>query len=192
MLIPVMAPSVQVGDDERSLIARVLAGDRTAARVLYDAHATRVHGLAFRICRDRDLAADLTQDVFVQVFRKLATFRGEAAFSTWLHRVTLTTCLNTLRKVNRQRARETDLDDSTHLITSDGDGVSHDLRDALARAIDGLPEPLRVALVMHAIEGFTHTEIGAALGIAEGTSKRRVFDARAKLRGALANHHEEQ
>ncbi len=191
MLTPVMAPSPQVGDDERSVIARTIGGDRAAARALYDAHATRVHWLAYRICRDRDLAADLTQDVFVQVFRKLESFRGESAFSTWLHRVTVTTCLNTLRKVNRQRSREAELDDTVQQMPARVEGLGHDVREALARAIDALPETLRVALVMHAIEGFTHTEIGATLGIAEGTSKRRVFDARARLREALADHQEE-
>ncbi|MBI1810122.1 MAG: RNA polymerase sigma factor [Gemmatimonadetes bacterium] len=177
------------GDDERSLVARAAAGDRGAARALYDAHAARVHRLAFRLCGDADLAADLTQDVFVQVFRQLKTFRGESSFSTWLHRVAVTTSLNSMRKVRRLRQREAELDDARDVI--DGTATADpDLRAALARAIDALPEGLRVALVMHAIEGYTHMEIGEALGIAEGTSKKRVFDARAILREALANHWE--
>lgn len=178
-------------DDERTLIARAAGGDRAAARALYDRHAPRVHRLAFRLSGDADVAADLTQDVFVQVFRQLGSFRGESAFSTWLHRVALTTSLNGLRKVKRFRQREHDLDEAHGFAVHD-DGVEPDLRDALHAAIDALPEGLRVALVMHAIEGYTHSEIGAALGIAEGTSKKRVWDARALLRAALADHREEQ
>jgi RNA polymerase sigma-70 factor (ECF subfamily) len=177
-------------DGDRSLIARASAGDRAAARLLYDRHAGRVYRLAYRMCGDRDLASDLTQDVFVRVFRQLAQFRGEAAFTTWLHRVAVTTCLNTLRKVKRFRSREVEIDHAADrgAAEADRDPVLH---AALATAIEALPEGLRVALVMHAIEGYTHGEIAAALGIAEGTSKSRVFEARAKLREKLANHGKE-
>ena len=175
------------GDDDRSLVARVAAGERQAARALYDRHSPRVHRLAYRMCGDQDLAADLTQDVFVQVFRQLAQFRGESAFSTWLHRVAVTTVLNAMRRVKRLRTREAELDEAKdHAVAENA--VDPELREALAKAIEALPEGLRIALVMHAIEGYTHVEIGEALGIAEGTSKKRVFDARGLLRHALANH----
>ncbi len=142
------------------------------------------------MCGDRDLATDLTQDVFVRVFRQLGQFRGESAFTTWLHRVAVTTCLNTLRKVKRFRSREVEIDHAAahHVGEADRDPLLH---AALTRAIDELPEGLRIALVMHAIEGYTHGEIAAALGIAEGTSKSRVFEARAKLREMLADHGKE-
>jgi RNA polymerase sigma-70 factor (ECF subfamily) len=189
MTTPAVAAAPGSGDDERSLVARAADGDRRAARALYDTHAARVHRLAYRLCGDADLAADLTQDVFVQVFKQLKGFRGESSFSTWLHRVAVTTSLNSMRKVRRLREREAALDDARDVI--DGTAAADpDLRAALASAIDALPEGLRVALVMHAIEGYTHTEIGEALGIAEGTSKKRVFDARAILRDALAIHWE--
>ncbi len=186
---PQIAPQSGV-TEERSLIAKAATGDRGAARALYDAHAPRVHRLAYRMCGDQDQASDLVQDVFVQVFRQLHTFRGEAAFTTWLHRVATTTMLNSMRKVTRFRQREATLDEARDgdLETADGDPV---LREALSRAIDALPEGLRIALVMHAVEGYTHTEIGAALGIAEGTSKKRVFDARVRLKEMLADHREE-
>lgn len=177
-------------DGDSSLIARATAGDLAAARELYDRHAARVYRLAYRMCGDRDLAGDLTQDVFVRVFRQLGQFRGEAAFTTWLHRVAVTTCLNTLRKVKRFRGREVELDDAhEHSVGApDRDPVLH---AALTTAIEALPDTLRIALVMHAIEGYTHVEIAAALGIAEGTSKSRVFEARAKLREMLASHGKE-
>ena len=177
-------------DGDSSLIARTTAGDLVAARALYDRHSARVYRLAYRMCGDRDLAGDLTQDVFVRVFRQLGQFRGESAFTTWLHRVAVTTCLNTLRKVKRFRGREVELDHAHDQSagTPDRDPVLH---AALTEAIDALPESLRIALVMHAIEGYTHVEIASALGIAEGTSKSRVFEARAKLREMLASHGKE-
>jgi RNA polymerase sigma-70 factor (ECF subfamily) len=181
----------EAGDDDRQLVARAAAGERGAARILYDRHSARVHRLAFRMCGDAELANDLTQDVFVQAFRQLGTFRGESAFTTWLHRVAVTTVLNAMRKVKRLRLREAELDDARDHANPE-DPVDPETREALARAIEGLPEGLRIALVMHSLEGYTHVEIGAALGIAEGTSKKRVFDARALLRKALAPHREEQ
>jgi RNA polymerase sigma-70 factor (ECF subfamily) len=183
-----VVPAADEGDS--SLIARAVAGDLLAGRALYDRHAARVYRLAYRMCGDRDLASDLTQDVFVRVFRQLGQFRGESAFTTWLHRVSVTTCLNTLRKVKRFRGREVDLDDAHEHSTKapDRDPVLH---AALTTAIEALPESLRIALVMHAIEGYTHVEIASALGIAEGTSKSRVFEARAKLREMLASHGKE-
>ena len=173
--------------DERALIAGAAAGDRSAARAIYDAHVERVHRVAYRICGDSDLADDLTQDVFVQLFRRLDQFRGESAFSTWVHRVALTVSLNAMRKVKRFRQREFDLEDAVHHESVEG-SIEPDLRDRLNAAIDSLPDGIRAALVMHTIEGYSHAEIGEALGIAEGTSKARVFDARARLKKMLAPH----
>ena len=174
--------------DERSLIALAVTGDRGAARALYDAHAPRVHRLAYRMCGDAELANDLVQDTFVRLFRSLGQFRGDSQFSTWVHRVTVSVVLNAMSKVKRTRARETDLDDASHHAVDDAHlRVDPDLRSRMHAAIEALPDGLRLALVMHAIEGYTHAEIGAALGIAEGTSKTRVFDARARLRVALAD-----
>src|SRR5687767_7457076 len=174
-----------VPPDERALIARVLDGDRVAGRQLYEAHAPRVHRLVYRICGDAELAQDFTQDAFVRAFDQLGNFRGEAAFGTWLHRIAVTVTLNGMRKVRRLRERETPLDDEAGLGT-----VSHradpDLRSRIAAAIDALPEGTRLTLIMHDIEGYTHAEIAESLGIAEGTSKSRLFDARGRLRQALA------
>jgi RNA polymerase sigma-70 factor (ECF subfamily) len=186
-----IASSFDPTNDERSLIAKVVIGDRVAARALYETHAARVHRIAYRICGDPELAADLTQDVFVLVFRELPKFRGESAFATWLHRIAVTVSLNAMRKVKRLREREADLDEARHHEHESGD-IDPDLRERLAAAIDALPDGLRVALVMHTIEGYTHAEVGSALGIAEGTSKARVFEARARLRKALGDFLEER
>lgn len=186
-----IATSPDGTDDERSLIALAAVGDRAASRALYDRHAARVHRLTFRVCGDPDLAQDLTQEVFVKVFRSLGQFRGESAFSTWVHRIAVTVSLNAMRKVKRLREREADLDEA-QLHEADPDAIDPDLRERLAAAIEALPESVRIALVMHAIEGYTHAEIGSALGIAEGTSKAKVFDARARLKKALGDFLEER
>ena len=185
-MLKAVAPSGSAAEqDERTLIAGAAAGDRSAARALYDAHVERVHRIAYRLCGDADMAEDLTQDVFIQLFRKLDQFRGESSFSTWVHRVALTVSLNAMRKVKRFRARETEIDEAVHFEQAEGE-IEPDLRDRLKAAIDALPDGIRAALVMHTIEGYSHSEIGEALGIAEGTSKARVFDARARLKKALA------
>jgi RNA polymerase sigma-70 factor (ECF subfamily) len=171
---------------EPDLIARVLAGDRIAARDLYDAHSPRVFRLAFRLTGDHALAREFTQDTFVRAFGQLAKFRGDSALSTWLHRITVTVVANAMRKVKRFRERETDLED-VHPIGSDSPGVDPVLRERLHRAIVDLPEIYRITVIMHDLEGYTHTEIAEVLGVAEGTCKSRLSQARAQLRTALAD-----
>ena len=177
--------------NEPELIARVLAGDRLAGRELYDAHAPRVFRLAYRLTGDAELAREFTQDTFVRAFHRLADFRGDAAFSTWIHRITVTVVANAMRKVRRLRERETDLNDLDSAHPASGRDGSHridpDLRERLAKAIDALPEIYRTTLIMHDLEGYTHTEIAAVLGVAEGTCKSRLSAARAQLRAALAD-----
>ncbi|MBA3557809.1 MAG: sigma-70 family RNA polymerase sigma factor [Gemmatimonadaceae bacterium] len=171
---------------EARLIKRVLAGDASAGRMLYNEHAPRVHRLLFRLTGDVDLAQELTQDTFIRAFGKLDTFRGEAAFSTWLHRIAVTMMLNGVRKIKRFSDREADLEEAAGLSTQE-QSTEPDLRERLARAIDALPEVLRVTLVMHDVEGFTHGEISGVLGVPDGTCKSRLSAARARLRTALAD-----
>jgi len=170
--------------EESQLISRVLDGDREAARRLYDAHAPRVYRLVYRLCGDEELAQDFTQDTFIRAFDQLARFRGEAAFSTWLHRIAVTTTSNAMRKVKRQWTRETAIDGIPEPAAPPA--ADDDLQTRLAAAIDALPEIYRTTLVMHDIEGFTHPEIASALGVPEGTCKSRLFQARAQLRRTLA------
>lgn len=166
------------------LVRRAAGGDAGAEEALFRRHAPRVLRLAHRIAEDPDLAADLTQEVFVRVFARLGTFRGEAAFTTWLHRVAVTTCLNAMRRVRRIRAAERPLlDGAADQLPAPDSPVAQQL---LADAIAALPPTHRLPLVMHALEGFSHAEIADALELTEGTSKRRVFEAREMLRDALA------
>ena len=172
--------------DESQLIARVRAGDSAAERALYDAHVDRVYRLAFRLSGDDALAQDFTQETFIRAFDKLSSFRGEAAFSTWLHTITTTVVLNGLRKVKRFRQREADIDDA-HDIGTTHRHAEPDLKARMKKAIDELPEGYRTVFLMHDVEGYTHEEIGAALGVETGTSKAQLSRARAKLRVALAD-----
>ena len=172
--------------DERDLIKRVRAGDGSAERALYDAHVDRVYRLAYRLAGDDALAQDFTQETFIRAFQKLDTFRGDSALSTWLHAITTSVVLNGLRKVKRFRQREADIDDA-HEIGTVHRQAEPDLKARLKKAIDELPEGYRTVFVMHDVEGYTHEEIGVALGVETGTSKAQLSRARAKLRVALAD-----
>jgi RNA polymerase sigma-70 factor (ECF subfamily) len=171
---------------EREVIARAAAGDPAAQRTLYDAHVDRIYRLAFRLAGDDDLARDFTQEAFIRAFEKLGEFRQESAFGTWLHTIAVSVSLNGLRKVKRFRARETSLEDADS-VASTPRRADPDLRDRLNRAIDALPDGYRTVFLMHDVEGYTHEEIGKALGIQSGTSKAQLFRARGKLREALAD-----
>jgi RNA polymerase sigma-70 factor, ECF subfamily len=167
--------------------ARRAAFDRMFAtqRALFDAHVGRVYGLAYRITRDEDLAQDCTQETFVRAFEQLGKFRGDAALSTWLHAVAASVALNLVRKVKRLRARETELV-AAESVPADRRRAEPDLKQRLREAIERLPDKYRLVFVMHDVEGYTHEEIGAALGVRTGTSKIHLFRARAKLRDAMA------
>jgi RNA polymerase sigma-70 factor (ECF subfamily) len=128
----------------------------------------------------------LTQETFIRAFERLGQFRGDSSMATWLHSIAVSVTLNGLRKVKRLRLRTADvaeLDTVAHVSRE----LPPDLRTRLYEAIDRLSDKLRIVFVMHDVEGFTHEEIGGALGIPTGTSKARLFDARAKLRIALAH-----
>jgi RNA polymerase sigma-70 factor (ECF subfamily) len=172
--------------EERDLISRVLAGDASAERALYDAHVDRVFRLVYRMAGDLDRAQDYTQETFIRAFDRLADFRGEAALSTWLGSIAISVTLNGLRKVRRRNEREVSLDDGVVVgrVTRDAEP---DLKVRLSQAIDDLPDGYRAVFVMHDVEGYTHEEIATSLGVHPGTSKAQLFRARARLRAALAD-----
>lgn len=174
--------------DDRSLIARVLAGDPTAERALYDAHVDRVFRLAYRLAGDQDRAQDYTQETFIRAFAKLGEFRGESALGTWICSIAVSVALNGLRKLKRLRNREVELELVEPVLpVVSRPAAEPDLKERLARAVDALPEGYRTVFLMHDVEGYTHEEIGRALGVQSGTSKAQLFRARAKLRTALAD-----
>ena len=172
--------------EERELIGRVLAGDPTAERALYDAHVDRVFRLVYRMAADLDRAQDYTQETFIRAFSRLAEFRGEAALSTWLGSIAISVTLNGLRKLRRRHEREVALEDGMPVARFSSQ-ADPDLKSRLAQAIDDLPDGYRAVFVMHDVEGYTHEEIAASLGVHPGTSKAQLFRARARLREALAD-----
>ncbi len=173
--------------DDNALIDRVIAGDPAAQRALYDAHVDRVYRLAYRFAGDGDLARDFTQETFIRAFDRIATFRRTSSFSTWLHSIGVSVALNGLRSVRRIQARETTAIEAAMAPGAVRSVSEPDLKDRLARAIDALPPGYRAVFIMHDVEGYTHEEIGGALGIESGTSKAQLSRARAKLRAALAD-----
>ncbi len=168
------------------MIARARAGEAAAERDLYEAHVDRVYRLAYRFAGDADLARDFTQDTFIRAFERLGDFRGESQFGTWLHAIAVSVALNGLREVKRRRRRETDLEEGRE-VAATGREAEPDLKRRLKAAIDALPEGYRTVFVMHDVEGYTHEEIGGALGVETGTSKAQLSRARAKLRVLLAD-----
>jgi RNA polymerase sigma-70 factor (ECF subfamily) len=171
--------------DDAQLVAAVLAGEARAERELYDLHVDRIYRLAFRMAGDDTLARDFTQDAFVRAFERLRDFRGDSSLATWLHAIATSVILNGLKKVKRIRSRE-QADDVLPEVAVTKREAEPDLKLKLARAIDALAEGYRMVFVMHDVEGYTHEEIGQALGIQPGTSKAQLFRARARLRSALA------
>src|SRR6266545_6327241 len=176
--------------DERQLIARVIAGDSRAQRELYDSHVDRVYRLAYRLAGEDELARDFTQLTFIRAFERIAEFRHDSSLATWLHAIGVSVALNGLRTVKKLRARHVPIEEA-HGLGTIGRAAEPDLKSRLNAAIDALSEKYRTVFLMHDVEGFTHDEIVAALGIPAGTSKTRLFQGRAKLREALSDFREE-
>ncbi len=163
---------------EDHLIHRAKRGEAEACRALYQRYAPRVYAVVRRMAGDEALAEDWAQEAWIRAFRALPGFRGDAKFSTWLHRVAVNSALQGQRKRKRHTSREAPLVES--LATSSRDRPV--LRMRLERALQELPEGMRQVLVLHDVEGYTHEEIGELLGVAPGTSKSQLFKARAKMR----------
>ncbi len=166
---------------DNELIQRARHGDEPAMQALYRRHAPRVYAVVRRLAGDDSLADDWAQEAWIRAFRALPKFRGDSAFSTWLHRVAVNSALQGRRQRGRHDNRESDLPASLPGDTSDPTV----LRITLERALEQLPEGMRRVMVLHDVEGFTHEEIGDMLGINPGTSKSQLFKGRAKMRDML-------
>ena len=175
---------LQLGNEEgRELLARAQAGDVPAFASLYRLHHRRIHALCVRMSGDRALAEDLTQETFVTAWRKLGSFRGEAEFSTWLHRVAVNTVLGHQRRhAGWFRRIVGGLDQAPEPELHERPDQERDLETAIAR----LPERARQVFVLVDVEGLGHREAADRLGIAEGTSKAQLSRARSLLREMLA------
>jgi RNA polymerase sigma-70 factor (ECF subfamily) len=172
--------------NDLELVERAKGGDQVAFKRLYDANVDRIYRLTYRMAGSDDLARDFTQETFLRAWQRLDQFRGDAAFSTWLHSIAVSVSLNGIRKADRHRKRERSLEDAAHVGRTRTE-VEPDVRERLQVAVDALPEMYRTVFLMHDLEGYSHGEIAETLGVAEGTSKARLFRARARLRASLGD-----
>ena len=163
-------------------------GDMGAFEQLYERHNRRVYSLCLRMTQNVAEAEDLAQEAFIQLFRKIGSFRGESAFTTWLHRLTVNQVLMHFRKRSVKLERTTE-EGETPVQTVRGTENPNKMpvldRINLDRAIQKLPPGYREVFVLHDVEGHEHGEIAKMLGVAEGTSKSQLHKARMKLRGLL-------
>ncbi|HJR08236.1 MAG TPA: RNA polymerase sigma factor [Pyrinomonadaceae bacterium] len=170
------------------LAQRSAAGDREAFEQLYHRHFRRVYALTLRMTTNPSTAEDLTQEVFIHLFNKIGSFRGDSAFTTWLHRMTVNHVLMFFRKSSTR----------SELLTNEGETPVQIVRGtenagkmpivdriALEKAISELPPGYRSVFVLHDVEGYEHEEIGQMLGCSTGTSKSQLHKARLKLRDLL-------
>ncbi|MCE7950395.1 MAG: sigma-70 family RNA polymerase sigma factor [Xanthomonadales bacterium PRO7] len=179
--VPIAEPTPR--DADAALVRRALAGEVAAFEQLYRRHAGRVHGAILRLVgRDRARAEELTQDAFVQAWRKLGSFRFESTFATWLHRLGVNIALMDLRIRRDEDAMD---DEALHAAAGGEVPFCAAERGDLERAVAALPTRARAVLVLHDVEGYKHEEISAELGMAVGSSKAQLHRARGLLRRAL-------
>jgi RNA polymerase sigma-70 factor (ECF subfamily) len=172
--------AIQTGRDTD--VALAAAGDASAFERLYWTHVARIHSLARRMLSSHE-ADEVTQDIFVRTWQKLGQFRGESAFSTWLHRLAVNIVIERRRSYAIQRDRMTHDADALDFVTVPPE--RGDIKVDFEHAIDKLPAGAREIFVLHDVEGYKHREIAALLDIAAGTSKRQLHRARMLMRKHL-------
>lgn len=176
---------------ETQLIARAQQGDEAAFEALFNTHKRRVYSLCLRMTGDTAEAEDLAQEAFLQLFRKISTFRGESAFTTWLHRLVVNVVLMRLRKKGLQQVSLDEVDNSQEEpVKRDYGGDDQRLlgsidRIRLAHVIEALPQGYRNVFILHDVEGYEHNEIAQIMGCSIGNSKSQLHKARLKLREFL-------
>jgi RNA polymerase sigma-70 factor, ECF subfamily len=186
-------PTEPVALTEAEAIRRAQAGDSAAFDFLYHLHSRRVYALCLRMVNNPADAEDLMQEAFLQLFRKIATFRGESAFSTWLHRMTVNVVLMRLRKKSLPTdSLEETLDPEAENSSPKRDVGAPDLRLSgavdrvnLERSIEQLPPGYRTVFVLHDVQGYEHNEIADIMGCSVGNSKSQLHKARTRLRELL-------
>lgn len=179
---------------EAEIIAGCIKGNQSAFEALYNLHKRRVYSICLRMVGNTAEAEDLTQEAFMQLFRKIATFRGESAFSTWLHRLTVNVVLMHIRRKGIDEIsmeQETD-EESPDSPKREYGGQDLNLTGAvdrvtLEKSISDLPTGYRTIFVLHDVEGYEHNEIADMIGCSIGNSKSQLHKARMKLRTMLQN-----
>ena len=170
-------------------LCRVATGGNIAAfELLYERYHRRTYSLCLRMTSSQTEAEDLTQEVFIQLFRKIGSFRGDSAFSTWLHRLTVNQVLMHFRRrsvKNERTSEDGEMPEQSVPGTANPNRMQVVDRIALKNAIAELPNGYRNVFVLHDVEGFEHEEVARMMGISVGTSKSQLHKARLKLRGLL-------
>ncbi len=164
--------------DERAWILKAQRSDARAFEALYRLHVDKIYGLCLRMTGNVSEAEDCTQEAFIQAWKKMAKFRGDSAFATWLHRIAVNAVLGRIRKSKREHDRIQAVSNVEPARVATGD--TGELRD-LAKAVDRLPERARHVFVLNAVYGYSHAEAAGMLGIAAGTSKAQLHRARRLL-----------
>jgi len=175
-------PDAALANSEAADVALAQSGDARAFERLYRLHVARIHSLARRMLSAEE-ADEVTQDAFVRAWEKLGTFKGQAAFGTWLYRLAINVMLG--RRASLARRKEVAIDGEGPVSAMRERQVTPGLRIDLERAIALLPEGARQVFVLHDVEGFKHDEIGAMLSVTSGTSKAQLHRARMMLRDHL-------
>lgn len=176
--------SMEPMETDAAIVRRAIEGDERAMRLLWNQHAPHVDAIVRRLAGDPDLAQDIAQEVWIQIFRALPSWRGDAKFSTWVHRVAVNRTLNALRRTRRVAATETGIEEDSASVEQDGEHSM--LAATIEEAANKLSPGARTVFLLHDVEGYTHEEIASELGITPGGSKSQLFKARAKLRRLLA------
>ena len=179
-----MTDSMEPMETDTAIVRRAIDGDERAMRLLWNQHAPHVDAIVQRLAGDPDLAQDIAQEVWIQIFRALPSWRGDAKFSTWVHRVAVNRTLNALRRTRRVAAAETGIEEDSVSVEQDGERSM--LAATIEEAANKLSPGARTVFLLHDVEGYTHEEIASELGITPGGSKSQLFKARAKLRRLLA------
>ena len=184
--IHVVTNSPDAMENDQLIVQRAISGDQAAMRALWARHAPHIDVVVRRLVgQDLDLAADIAQDVWIQIFRALPSFRGDSQFSTWAHRIAVNRTLNALRRTKRMAALETDVEDDSASVEPEAERAL--LATTIEAAAAKLSPGARTVFLLHDVEGYTHEEIAKELGITAGGSKSQLFKARAKLRVMLAH-----
>lgn len=187
-VVAVPAKELDPSSSDLDLCRLAAEGDLSAFELIYQRYNRRTYSLCLRMTASQTEAEDLTQEVFIQLFRKIGSFRGDSAFSTWLHRLTVNQVLMHFRRrsvKNEKTSEDGEMPEQTVVGSANPNKMQVVDRIALKKAISELPRGYKNVFVLHDIEGFEHEEVARRLGISVGTSKSQLHKARLKLRGLL-------
>ncbi|MBT8219619.1 MAG: RNA polymerase sigma factor [Bacteroidia bacterium] len=173
-----------VSPEDQQLISASLKGDRVGQSRLYKKYAQAMFNTAIRMVSEREIAKDLTQDVFVKVFQDLGRFRQESTLGAWIKRITVNTCLNHLKKAGRMQFQEVEVEKLKMHDMADEESKTPDMK-IVHKAIKGLPNGCRTVLNLYLLEGYQHKEIADILSIKESTSKTQYRRAKQLLQDQL-------